>query len=68
MTLVYRRGGTIWLNRLRATCPALRPTSTLIVEVHGSQYCRGDRFRTIEPGQSIPGPTCLLGPFTPWRR
>ncbi|HEX8573259.1 MAG TPA: hypothetical protein VF759_10965 [Allosphingosinicella sp.] len=68
MTLAYRSGDTIWLNRLAATCPALRPTSTLIVEAHGSQYCRGDRFRTVEPGQSIPGGSCVLGPFTPWRR
>jgi hypothetical protein len=68
MTLVYRRGDTIWLNRLAATCPALRPTATLIVELHGSQYCRGDRFRTVEPGQSIPGGSCVLGPFIPYRR
>lgn len=68
MTLVYHRGDTIWVNRLAAACPALRPTSTLILEVHGSQYCRGDRFRTVEPGQSIPGPICVLGSFTPYRR
>ncbi len=67
-TLVYRDGDTLWVNRLEAACPGLRPTSTLIVDLHGSQYCRGDRFRTVEPGGSIPGPTCLLGRFTPWRR
>ena len=42
-------------NRLAATCPALRPTATLIVEVHGTQYCPGRPFRMVEPGQSIPG-------------
>jgi hypothetical protein len=67
-TLVYRPGGTIWVNRLAAACPGLDPMSTLVIEAHGSRYCRGDRIRAVEPGQSIPGPTCSLGPFTPYRR
>jgi len=66
--LVYRRGRTLWVNRLAAACPGLDEMSQLIVEVHGSQYCRGDHFRAREPGLSIPGPTCLLGRFTPYRR
>ena len=67
-TLVYRRGDTIWVNRLAADCPGLNAMSTLVVELHGSQYCRGDPVRAVEPGQSIPGPICVLGPFTPYRR
>lgn len=67
-TLVYERGDTIWVNRLRAECPGLEEHSQLIVEVHGSQYCRGDHFRTREPGMSIPGPICVLDRFTPYRR
>lgn len=67
-TLVYESGDTIFVNRLEAECPSLRPTSTLIVETFGSRYCRGDRVRASEPGSSIPGPYCLLGNFTPYRR
>jgi hypothetical protein len=67
-TLVYRRGDTLWVNRLAAACPGLDPMSRLVIEVHGSRYCRGDRFRAIEPGLTIPGPICSLGPFTPYRR
>ena len=67
-TLVYESGDTIWVNRLRAECPGMRELSQLIVEVNGSQYCRGDRFRTREPGTSIPGPICVLDRFTPYRR
>jgi hypothetical protein len=67
-TLVYRRGDAIWVNRLAAACPGLDPMSTLIVDAHGSQYCRGDPIRAVEAGRSIPGPICLLGPFTPYRR
>jgi hypothetical protein len=66
--LVYERGDTIWVNRLKAECPGLEELSQLIVEIHGSQYCRGDRFRTREPGMSIPGPFCVLDRFTPYRR
>lgn len=67
-TLVYRRGDTIWVNRLAAQCPGLDPMSTLVIEVHGSQHCRGDPIRVVEPGRSLPGPICVLGAFTPWRR
>lgn len=66
--LVYRVGDTIWVNRLAAACPGLDEMSQIIVELHGSQYCRGDRFRAREPQVSIPGPICVLGSFTPYRR
>lgn len=66
-TIAYRVGSTIYVNRLRSECPGLRPLNTLIVETHGSRYCRGDRVRTLEPGVSIPGPICPLGDFVPYR-
>jgi hypothetical protein len=67
-TLAYRSGRTIYVNRLREPCPGFRPFSTLIVETHGSQYCRGDRVRALEGGASIPGPICPLGDFIPYRK
>jgi hypothetical protein len=67
-TIVYHAGDTVWVNRLRAECPGLRPHSTLIVETSGSGYCRNDRIRGVEPGAVIAGPNCLLGDFVPWRR
>lgn len=67
-TLTYRSGGTIWINRLRDTCPGLRPFDRLIVETYGSSYCQGDRIRSFEPHSSIAGPICVLGDFTPYRR
>lgn len=67
-TLAYESGRTLWVNRLDAACPGMRPMDTLVVEVNGSQYCRGDRFRTLSTGSTIPGPTCVLGAFTPYRR
>jgi hypothetical protein len=67
-TLAYDQGRTIWVNRLEADCPGMRPMDTLIVELHGSQYCRGDHFRATSTGNTIPGPICVLGDFTPYRR
>ena len=65
-TLTYGQGRTIWVNRLESDCPGLRPMNTLLVEAHGSQYCRGDRVRGLEPGSSIPGPLCVLREFVPY--
>jgi hypothetical protein len=67
-TLVYRRGDTLWVNRLAAECPGLDEMSQLIVERRSSQYCRGDPFRAREPGMTLSGPICVLGRFTPYRR
>jgi hypothetical protein len=67
-TVIADRGGTIWVNRLEADCPGMRPLGTLVVQTQGSQYCRGDQVRAIEPGLTIPGPICILREFTPYRR
>ena len=67
-TLAYERGSTLWVNRLRSDCPAVDPYNTLIVEGSAGQYCRGDRVRGLEPGATIPGPICILGDWTPYRR
>jgi hypothetical protein len=66
-TIVYRRSGTIYVNRLRSECPGLDPYTTLITEVHGGQLCRMDQVSTLDPGATIPGPKCQLGQFTPYK-
>lgn len=65
-TLLVREGRRLWINRLAGSCSGLRPLSTLIVELHGAQHCRGDRVRALEPGSIIPGPPCLLAEFVPY--
>ena len=67
-TLAYGNGRTIYVNRLASACPALHPTNTLIVDAQGGQYCRGDRVRGLEPGGIIPGPSCNLQDWVPYRR
>ena len=67
-TLAYGSGSTIYLNRLGDRCPGLQNLSTIITEVQGGHYCRGDRIRALELGSIIPGPTCNLGDWVPYRR
>ena len=68
-TLVLDRGITFYVNHLRGPCPGMQPTDTIIYQAYGSQYCRGDRFRTRPfGGGAIPGPMCILGQFVPYRR
>lgn len=68
-TVAYGYGRTIYVNRLVAACPALSQFNTIIAEGGtGGQYCRGDRVRGLEPGAIIPGPSCNLGDWVPYRR
>ena len=67
-TIIYGGGRTLWLVRLRNGCPSIRRLDTLIVEPTGSQYCRGDRIRSVTPGTTIPGPICVIESFTPYTR
>jgi len=66
-TLAYGHGRAIYINRLGGECPGLSPYNTIIIDAEGSQYCRGDRIRGLEPGAIIPGPTCILGDWVPYR-
>jgi hypothetical protein len=68
-TLAYGYGKTIHINRLEAACPALSAFNTLIIEGGtGGQYCRGDRVRGLEPGTTIPGPSCNLGDWVAYTK
>lgn len=62
--LGYRSGSTLWVNHMPGQC-RIRPLSTIIIERHGSQVCRGDRIRMLETGSTIPGAPCTLGDFIP---
>ena len=67
-TIAYELGRTLWINRLDQACPAISPHNTIVAESHGAQYCRGDRIRGLETGATIPGPTCTLRNWVPYRR
>ncbi len=58
----------MWVNRLDQACSAISPHNGLIVDIHSGQYCQGDRIRGFEPGAIIPGPSCALRDWVPYRR
>lgn len=66
-TVGYERGTILWVNRLQQACPALSPYNAVITERDGGQLCRGDRVRGQEPGATIPGPSCNLQDWMPYR-
>jgi hypothetical protein len=63
-TLLYRGGGTIYKTTVIGPCPSLEQGVTVINDIYGGQLCRNDKFRTIEPGMTIPSNYCRLGAFT----
>jgi hypothetical protein len=65
--LLYGRGQTIWINHLAGEC-GFKTTDTLVTESIGSSYCRGDRVRSFDSFTRIPGNSCILGDFVPYRR
>jgi hypothetical protein len=67
-TITYGLGSTIYVNRL-GPCPGLKELSTIIVvSASSGRYCRGDRIRANELGSIIPGASCNLGDWVPYRR
>ena len=67
--LLYGSGRTLWVNQLRGQCPGLdRMDALLAVEATGSQYCSGDKVRSLDPVTGATGPNCILGDFIPYTR
>jgi hypothetical protein len=67
-TVLYTSGSTVWLNRLATQCSGASGFDILVTHPTGSQYCRGDIVQAVDPVSKIPGPSCVLGDFVPYRR
>lgn len=65
-TLVYGSGRTIWANQL-GQC-RFGHDDVLVLEPTGSQLCGGDIVRSFDRNSRIPGPSCVLGDFVPYKR
>ena len=66
-TILYSRTAKrIWRTGPTGACPALRPMTTLVVEVYGGQICAGDRFRVVESTSHIPSGYCRFQRFVPY--
>ena len=67
-TILYRRTSRVIYRTTIEDCPALRPLTTLVVDMYGGQLCRNDRFRVIEPDAIIPSAYCRFGAFVPYAK
>jgi hypothetical protein len=67
--LLYRVSGKlVYQNLLRGACNGLaRRDDIMVTETFGSQNCRGDIIRMVDPYSGINGGHCVLGDFIPYR-
>lgn len=69
-TLLYRESGrTLYMNKLRSSCPGLtRGDDIMVVETYSGQLCNGDIIRLVDRTSGIQGPVCSLGEFVPYKK
>lgn len=65
--LVYRRGGTIYVNRPHDP-GSLGPFDVLVMERTGSQLCKQDTVRTVDQSTGIYSGSVFLGDFVPYKK
>lgn len=65
--LVYKRGGTIWVNR-PANPEALGANDVLIIKRTGSQLCKMDHVTTADQSTHMFSGAVFLGDFVPYRK
>lgn len=66
-TLVYRVNRKLtYRNDLLGTCSGLRFGDTLVLQLVGTQYCRGDIARVVHLPTGTMSGTCALGEFVPY--
>jgi hypothetical protein len=65
--LVYRSGGTIWVNRPE-NARDLDDDDVLVTKIHGSQFCKLDIVRTHDRTSHFPTGFISLGDFVPYKK
>jgi hypothetical protein len=65
--LVYKRGGTIWVNR-PANPEALRSNDVLVIKRTGSQFCKMDNVTTADQSTHMFSGAVFLGDFVPYKK
>jgi hypothetical protein len=63
--LFHGLGDDMWINQLRADCPGLHDSDTLLFELHSSRVCSLDIVRRVDRMLFWwnKGPMCSLGKF-----
>jgi hypothetical protein len=66
-TLIYGSGKTLWANHLGPSC-GFGWDDVLVTTPTGSELCRGDIVRSFDRSSRLPGPSCVLNDFIPYKR
>jgi hypothetical protein len=68
--LLYRQSSNlVYKNELNWSCHGLASQNDILVtETWGSNLCRGDIVRLVDPVSGLQGAACPLGDFIPYRK
>lgn len=66
--ILYRAGGTLYVNRPRAGAGSLRADDVLVTNMLGSQLCSIDTVRLVDRAGYFPRGFVSLGEFVPYTR
>ena len=68
-TILFRDGRTVYVQHPPGGCSGLGNRSrTLVTRPVGSQMCQDDINHVVSLGSRMGGPTCVFGPFIPYRK
>lgn len=68
-TILFRTGRTVYVQNPPGGCPGLGNRSrTLVTRSIGSEMCEGDINSVADLRNRMGGPTCVFGPFIPYRK
>jgi hypothetical protein len=69
-TILFRDGGTVYVQNPRGGCPGLERGSTVLVSrIHGgTQLCSGDIQQLVDSSTRVTRGSCVFGPFLPYTR
>jgi hypothetical protein len=66
--IVYRVGGTLYVNQPHSGASSLRRDDFLLTRTHSSQLCSIDLVRLLDHGSHFPRGFVGLGKFVPYSR
>jgi hypothetical protein len=66
--IVYRVGGTLYVNEPRSGADTLNSDDVLVTETYGSNLCSIDTVKLFDRTTRIPHGFVILGDFVPYKR
>jgi len=66
--IVYRVGGTLFVNEPRSGASSLRDDDVLVTRTFGGELCSIDTVRLIDRASRVPHGFVGLGEFVPYRK